>query len=535
MPRIEYQHERIIDVDDRGQTLLEISLAHGIPHMHACGGQARCSTCRVMVLAHPENLGPRTAAEDSLARKKGFAPDIRLACQSRVTGPVCIRRLVRDAEDAEVVLADAAETTGRERKLAILFSDVRGFTSLSERLLAYDVVHILNRHFRKMGEAILHSGGYIDKYMGDGIMALFGLDEDDPALVCAGAVRAGLAMQAGVGEVNDYLRRYFDVELRIGVGIHYGEVVVGEVGHPHKMQLTAIGDPVNTASRIEAATKQADAGLLVSEDVLRHVAGRVRTGRQIHTTLRGKAGSHLLHEIVAMDADDRPVQALRLALRAVVTRDTAPVFLRLVFHDAVSLDPATGRGGANGSIRFPEELARASNRGLAPAVEALARARHAPGCPETSFADMIAVAGALAVEVCGGPRIEVPLGRRDADRPDADRTPGEHMGFTALLHVFQDMGLSRRDLTALSGAHTLGRAHGRPFTEDCFRFSNSYFVQLLAPREDLALLPSDRALLDDPACRELAAAYAMDEALFFRDFADAYVRMTLCGQARWEP
>lgn len=299
MPRILYQHERVIDEDDTGLTLLEISLKHGLPHIHACGGRARCSTCRVIVLAHADNLSPRTPAEEALARRKRFDADVRLACQSRVRGPVVVRRLVMDQEDAELALA--GRVSGRERHLAILFSDVRGFTRLSEELLAYDVVHLLNRHFRRLGDAILRHGGYIDKYIGDSIMALFGLDDDDPAAACAGAIRAGLDMVAGMEEVNDYLRRYFGVVLRIGVGIHHGEVVVGELGHPSKMQLTAIGDPVNVASRIESATKEAGVPLLVSDDALRPVAAAARTGRVVDVSLKGKSGVHRLHEVVSLD------------------------------------------------------------------------------------------------------------------------------------------------------------------------------------------------------------------------------------------
>src|SRR5438270_14001305 len=108
MPKITYQNEVAVEEDDLDQTLLQISLKHDIPHVHACGGNARCSTCRVMVHDGLENFLPRTEAEQRLAGRKGFEDDIRLACQARLTGPVRVRRLVLDETDVHVALAEGA-------------------------------------------------------------------------------------------------------------------------------------------------------------------------------------------------------------------------------------------------------------------------------------------------------------------------------------------------------------------------------------------------------------------------------------------
>jgi adenylate cyclase len=151
-------------------SLLDISLQNGIPHVHVCGGKARCSTCRVIVLDGEENVLPRNEAEEKLARKKGFECNIRLACQTRVKGDVTVRRLVMDDEDIYLAAKHHGSTTGKEQQLAVLFSDIRSFTSFSETNLAYDVIHMLNRYFYEIGEVILQYDGFIDKYMGDGIM-----------------------------------------------------------------------------------------------------------------------------------------------------------------------------------------------------------------------------------------------------------------------------------------------------------------------------------------------------------------------------
>ncbi|HEY8374954.1 MAG TPA: adenylate/guanylate cyclase domain-containing protein [Nannocystis sp.] len=301
MPIVEFERERCIQADDPDRTLLEIALAAGIPHASACGGQGRCSTCRVLVLDHPEHLTPATEVEQRLARVKGFEPNIRAACQTRVLGDVRVRRLVLDDEDARLASAGTAQSLGRERQLAVLFSDIRDFTSFTERHLPYDVVHILSRYFLHMGEQVLLHGGYIDKYMGDGMMALFGLERVSPAEACGDAVRAGLDMLAALTDFNVYLRRQFDLEFQIGIGIHYGSVIVGEIGHPQKAPFTAIGDTVNTAARVESATARLGAQLLVTEAVRAH-AGDIACYRPAgRVPLRGKQGEHELYAVTAGD------------------------------------------------------------------------------------------------------------------------------------------------------------------------------------------------------------------------------------------
>ena len=526
MASIEYIHEKTVDESDGDATLLDISLKNGIPHMHVCGGRARCSTCRVMVVKHPENAQPRNDAEKELAKLKGFEENIRLACQTKVAGPVAVRRLVIDREDVEIALAESPVTSGRDRGLALMFTDVRGFTTFSEKFLPYDVIHILNRYFRKMGEAVLRFNGTIDKYMGDGLMALFG-EHSDGRAACLDAVRAGLKMLEELKDLNAYFKEHFDIEFRIGIGVHFGEVVLGEIGHPKKMSRTAIGDAVNHASRIESTTKKAGVEFLVSHAVYELIRDDVVIGKRFEAGLKGKSGRHRMYEIKGLRADVvddvNRTEAVRLMLAEYVTRDLAPAFLRLAFHDAVS--------GTNGSIRFAAENSREGNRGLEETIPILEKARADISARhgDVSFADLVQLAGAVAVEKCEGPRIEIALGRPDAEGPaEKDMIPGEDLSYRDLASRFAAMGLSIRDFVALSGAHTLGRARGLAYTDDLFNFTNSYFKRLLKEeqREDLILLASDLVLLKNEEAAEIVRAYALDEELFFRDFADAYVRMS---------
>jgi adenylate cyclase len=157
---------------------------------------------------------------------------------------------------------------GSERETVILFADLRAFTRLSEGKLPYDLVFLLNRYFAEMGQAVEAAGGHIDKFIGDGVMALFGLDRG-PAAGCREALAAARAMALRLDQLNHALAHDLPEPLRIGIGIHSGPAIVGEMGYRRAVSLTAVGDTVNTASRLESLTRDFGAQLVVSEVVLR--------------------------------------------------------------------------------------------------------------------------------------------------------------------------------------------------------------------------------------------------------------------------
>lgn len=295
---VQYVGEKSIDAAPL-QTILEVSLENEIPHLHECGAVAKCSTCRVLVVEGLENCLPRNQLEADLAREKGFPPEVRLACQTRFVGPIRMRRLIRDADDAIEAIAGGRISAGREMYLAVLFCDLRSFTSFSEQNFPYDVVHALNRHFNAMGEVIDEHGGYIDKYMGDEIMALFGLQPGREAHPCVDAARAALGMVSRMPEANRYLCEHLGREFRIGIGISYGTVIVGEVGFRLKKQLTAIGDVVNVASRLQSQTKTQGACILVTDSVRRRLTDEhFAIGRSLNLSLAGKSKPILAHELL---------------------------------------------------------------------------------------------------------------------------------------------------------------------------------------------------------------------------------------------
>jgi adenylate cyclase len=301
MARIIYHNEdKVVEVDAT-TSILQASLQNGIPHTHVCGGNARCSTCRVLILEGLEFCCQRNEKEQKMAERRHFSPNVRLACQTTLHGDVTLRRLVIDIEDEELVdqevaVGTAPRSVGEEKSVAILFSDIRGFTAFSEAHLPYDVIHVLNRYFNRVGSIINKHGGQIDNFMGDGIMALFGVDDaPDPTLR---AVRAGVEMITAVETMQPYFEAQFKSNFRIGVGIHYGEVVLGVVGVGERRRLTAIGDAVNLASRIESANKDAGTELLVSEDAYQQVKDHFRFGKCFEFRIKGKTGQYSLYEVL---------------------------------------------------------------------------------------------------------------------------------------------------------------------------------------------------------------------------------------------
>lgn len=250
-----------------------------------------------MILEGADHLQPPQSPEAELAQQQGLPPEVRLACQTHITGDIRLRRLVLDDIDVSLATTSAAAALAREVELAVLFSDLRAFTPFVERHLPYDVVHILNRYFSSAGQAILDHDGYIDKYIGDAIMALFGLDGQDPVNACRNAVLAAQDLVARLDTVNAYVSKYFGETLRCGVGVHFGTVLVGQIGHPQRMQFTAIGDAVNVASRIESMTKTTGTVILVSDDIRRQVPDLVSNQSKIETQLKGKSGTFELYAV----------------------------------------------------------------------------------------------------------------------------------------------------------------------------------------------------------------------------------------------
>lgn len=265
----------------KGLTLLEISRNNGVPHTSLCGGRGRCTTCRVIIEDGGDLLHPPSAAEArSLAAVK--APDnARLACQIRPTHPLTVLRVFRP--DGKRGRAHASQ--GEERRLAILFLDMRGFTARTTGQLPYDVVFLLNRFFDAIVPSIVQSGGTVDKYLGDGLLAVF--ETEDEHSSARTALNAAENISAELAKFNQTLASEDVPPVAIGMGLHLGNLVLGEIGAAGNAPRTLIGDTVNATSRLEGMTKELKVELLVSE-VLLHSAGHDTAGLKLETLdLRG--------------------------------------------------------------------------------------------------------------------------------------------------------------------------------------------------------------------------------------------------------
>jgi adenylate cyclase len=264
--RMTYPSGRVVQIV-RGVSVLEASRMAGIPHASVCGGRGRCSTCRIRIEGPKEEIPPAASEEVKVLRRVGAAPDVRLACQLRPHGDLRVTPLLPATAQARDGFRRPGYLQGAEREIAILFADLRSFTQLSEQKLPYDLVFLLNRYFAEMGHAVEAAGGRIDKFIGDGVMALFGLDTGVEA-GCREALVAAKNMAERMESLNRALVHDISEPLRIGIGIHTGPAIVGEMGYGTAVSITAVGDSVNTASRIESLTKTYACQLVISEAVV---------------------------------------------------------------------------------------------------------------------------------------------------------------------------------------------------------------------------------------------------------------------------
>lgn len=278
--------EKIIVEAPRGQSILDVSLHNRIPHARACNGKAQCTTCRVAILDGSEHLSGRSEGESVIAKEEGWPDNIRLACQARIRGDVALRRLVVDADEPRDPGAGAAQTLPAvERSVVALFCGIRSFRSLALGSYPHDVVHIVTRYLRQIGEPITSNRGTVERSAGERVVALFGTDGGSPLEAATDALRASLRIAARIKHFNQSLVRTFGHELEIGLGLHYGSVVMGQI-HPGKAHLTALGDVDEIAMRVERAAHAAGVLIGASPAFLRVLQHEVRTGTSFHVETR---------------------------------------------------------------------------------------------------------------------------------------------------------------------------------------------------------------------------------------------------------
>jgi adenylate cyclase len=237
---------------------------------------------------------------------------VRLACQIRPREPITVTRLVAPPAPKDG-RRPAGHPQGIERNLVVLFLDTRGFTRIAERRLPYDVVFILNRLFAEVGEAIERHDGAIDKYLGDGLMAIFG-GRDGEAAGCRQALRAARDIDLGLDRLNEHIVGEIGAPLKLGMGIDVGPLVVGQIGHAGTAAVTVIGNTVNAASRLEALTKEKGCQLIAASEVLAEAGLDPAAFRREDVAVRGLTATRSVVLIArARDLPDIPEPAVQAA------------------------------------------------------------------------------------------------------------------------------------------------------------------------------------------------------------------------------
>ena len=273
----------------KGLSVLEASLRFNVPHASVCGGKARCSTCRVRVVSNRAGLPPPSGREAFVLARVGASgnPAIRLACQLRSQTDIAVIPVLPANVGADFVRNRRRVNIGEERYVVSMFVDMRGSTKLAEARLPYDIVFLINRFLEAASQAVIDAGGQPNQFVGDGLLALFGLDVDAET-ACRQAIRAAAMVAANVEYMNHEFVTELHEPIRFGIGIHGGEVIIGNIGFRDHTVFTALGDAVNVAARLQDMTKTLGCTVIVSEDVCRN-AGIAAAGLgRTEVSIRGR-------------------------------------------------------------------------------------------------------------------------------------------------------------------------------------------------------------------------------------------------------
>jgi adenylate cyclase len=298
MITLSYGNGRTVRVP-RGLSVLEASLRNNVPHASVCGGRARCSTCRIRVIGDTTSLPEPSQREAFVLNRVGATdPSIRLACQLRPTADLSFFQLFMPHTMSTNAHASHPHRIGQERYLVSMFVDMRGSTKLAEHRLPFDTVFIVNRFLGAVSQAVIECGGQPNQFVGDGELALFGLATSRQT-ACRQALKAAAMIAGNVEELNQFLEHDQREPIRFGIGIHGGEVIIGDIGYRDHMVFTALGDAVNVAARLQDMTKTLACEAIFSEEV-RITAGLAADALPLReAVIRGRAEPMMVRTVAS--------------------------------------------------------------------------------------------------------------------------------------------------------------------------------------------------------------------------------------------
>jgi adenylate cyclase len=305
MVNLSYGNGRTVRVP-KGLSVLEASLRYHVPHASVCGGRARCSTCRIRVIGDCSSLPQPSPREAFVLDRVGATdPSVRLACQLRPETDLSFFQLFMPQATSANSRGSPPQRIGQERYLVSMFVDMRGSTRLAEKQLPFDTVFIVNRFLGAVSQAVIECGGQPNQFVGDGQLALFGLSTTSHA-ACRQALKAAAMIAVNVDELNQFLSHDLREPIRFGIGIHGGEVIIGDIGYRDHMVFTALGDAVNVAARLQDMTKSFACEAIVSEEVFTTAGLPADALPQQQVEIRGRSEPMVVRSI----ADTRTLSAL---------------------------------------------------------------------------------------------------------------------------------------------------------------------------------------------------------------------------------
>jgi adenylate cyclase len=286
----------------KGLSVLEASYRYHVPHANVCGGKGRCSTCRIRIVGDTSGLPEPSAREAFVLERIGADADaaVRLACQLRPTKDLAIVPLLPPHVGTSFVHGKGHIHSGEERYVVIMFVDMRGSTQMAADQLPFDTVFIVNRFLAAAAQAVTQAGGKVNQYLGDGLLALFGVDTS-PRTACRQALNAAAMVAANVGRLNRQLAEAERDALRFGIGINGGEVIIGDIGYGENISFAVVGDAVNIAARLQEMTKDFACQVVVSDEVYKTAGLSDDTLPPREIVVRGRAAPVVVR--TAVDAE----------------------------------------------------------------------------------------------------------------------------------------------------------------------------------------------------------------------------------------
>lgn len=270
-----------------GFSVLEASRMAGIPHASACGGRARCSLCRVRVVSDVALPAPAEAERRVLERLGADGRYVRLACQLRPKADLAVWPLVPPAASVAFQQGRGWGAMPQERFGAFMFVDMRDSTRLAALQLPFDSLFVVSRFLAAACAAVVQEGGLPNQFLGDGVLAIFGLDTD-PATACRQALSAVPLVAVNIAALNKAIEPQLQQPIRFGIGVHCGRAVMGEIGFREHVTFTALGDALNVASRLQQLTRDIGCEAIVSDAVFRHAGVSATDLTPLNARLRGR-------------------------------------------------------------------------------------------------------------------------------------------------------------------------------------------------------------------------------------------------------